>query len=298
MHLIKRLELTEHAAAIYAVCNQNEKIYTASVDKFVVRWDSRQAIQDKFAVKTEASNYAIALVNQSQQLIIGTSLGALHVVDIESKMELRNIVQHTSAIFSIKENLFNNHVYVSDADGNLSVWDKFTWELILFLPLLVGKIRTIVVSENGESIFLGCQDGYIRKFDTQFFNEQISFFAHKEGVNCLAFFPLKDQVIISGGKDGYLRVWSLKLNTCVLELPAHNFGIYKVLFFNEGNHFCTISRDKSIKVWNAKDCTIIDKIERKQGGHSHAVNDICKIDETTLCSVGDDKRIIFWDAEI
>ena len=287
----------EHAAAIYAVCSQNDKIYTASGDKFVVRWDTNQTVQDKFTVKTESSNYAIALLRESPCLIIGTSSGAIHVVDVESKKELHNIVQHSSAIFSIVENEFKNHVYIADADGNLSVWSKGTWELILFLPLLVGKIRTILVSENGESIYLACQDGRIRMFDTQFFNEQFSFFAHKDGVNCVAFFPTKKQVIISGGKDGYLRIWDLKSNICVLELPAHNFGIYKILFFNDGNHFCTVSRDKSIKVWRAIDCSVVEKIERKHGGHSHAVNDICKIDELTLCTIGDDKRVIIWDAK-
>ena len=121
------------------------------------------------------------------------------------------------------------------------------------------------------------------------------FKAHKDGVNCLAFFPEKNKILISGGKDGYLRVWNLNTNALVLEIPAHNFGIYKIEFFNNGKHFCTASRDKSIKIWDTNDCSVISKLERKQGGHSHAVNDICKLDEHTLCSVGDDKRIIIWD---
>ena len=64
------------------------------------------------------------------------------------------------------------------------------------------------------------------------------------------------------------------------------------------NILASSSEDKSIKIWNASDCSVISKLERKQGGHSHAVNDICKLDEHTLCSVGDDKRIIIWDAFI
>ena len=297
MLLEKRVELTGHAASIYAVCSHNDKIYSASGDKFVAAWDIIQEKQDNFAIKTEFSNYSIEYLTETNLLIIGTSTGAFYVVDVLNKQELHFIVQHTSAIFSMKENRLKNQLYVADADGNLSVWNSLTWELILFLPLLVGKIRKLLVVDQGESIYLACQDGTIRKYDTRFFNEQLVIKAHKEGVNCMAFFPNKDQVIISGGKDGFLRIWSLKTVSCVLELPAHNFGIYQILFFNQGNHFCSVSRDKSIKVWNSVDCSVIQKIERKQGGHSHAVNDVCKIDEQTLCTVGDDKRLIVWDAK-
>jgi len=295
MKITKRVELTGHAASIYAVIAKERKIYTASGDKFVARWNLQEAKQDNFAIKSESSIYAISVLQDAPTLIIATSSGAFYVIDILQKKELHHFVQHTVAIFSIQENFTNNQVYITDADGNLSIWDKINWELILFLPLLVGKIREVLVAEDGKSIFLACQDGTIRSFDTRFFNEKSVFKAHKDGVNCLAFFPEKKNVLISGGKDGYLRVWTLNTNACVLEIPAHNFGIYKIEFFNNGKHFCTASRDKSIKIWDTNDCSVISKLERKQGGHSHAVNDICKLDEHTLCSVGDDKRIIIWD---
>jgi WD40 repeat protein len=291
----KRIELIGHAAPIYAVCSSQTKIYTASGDKFVARWDISEAKQDNFAIQSENSNYAVAKLENSSHLVIGTSSGAFHVIDTEAKKEVRHIIQHSVAIFAIQENPQKNQLYIGDADGNLSIWNKENWELILFLPLLVGKIRSVLVSENGELIYLACQDGTIRIFDTQFFNEQEIIKAHKAGVSCLAFFPTKKNVLISGGKDGYLRIWNLQTNKAVLEIPAHNFGIYKIQFFNHGKHFSTVSRDKSIKVWDATDCSVISKLERKQGGHSHAVNDICKIDEYSLCSVGDDKRIIIWD---
>ena len=298
MLLNKRVELIGHAAPIYAVFAKHNTLYTASGDKFVARWNIDELKQDNFALKSESSNYAISLLQDSSVLVIGTSSGAFYVIDTLKKIELHHFIQHKVAVFSIQENLHKDHVYISDADGNLSVWNKKTWELILFLPLLVGKIRDILVSEDGESIFLACQDGTIRCFDTQFFNENIVFKAHQDGANCLALFPKKKQLLISAGKDGYLRIWSLKTNTCVLEIPAHNFGIYNILFFNYGKNFCTVSRDKSIKIWDANDCSFVSKLERKHGGHSHAVNDICKLDEYTLCSVGDDKRIIIWDAII
>jgi WD40 repeat protein len=175
MLLNKRVELIGHAAPIYAVFAKNNTLYTASGDKFVARWNVNELKQDNFALKSDSSNYAIAMLHESSVLVIGTSSGAFYVIDTLKKIELHHFIQHKVALFSIQENLHKNHVYITDADGNLSVWDKKTWGLILFLPLLVGKIRDILVSEDGESIFLACQDGTIRCFDTQFFNEKIVF---------------------------------------------------------------------------------------------------------------------------
>ena len=297
MILTKKLELTGHSASIYAVGSFQGKIYTASGDKFVARWDIESGMQDNFSIKTDSSIYAIQFLQNSPFLILGTTAGAFHIIDIENKKEIRFIVQHSSPIFCIRENSSKNKVCISDADGNISIWDKTTWELILFIPLLVGKIRDILFSSEGDQMYVACQDGTIRIFDT-YFNEIKSLVAHKEGVNSLAFFPLKKNVLISGGKDGFLRVWNLKTEECLLQIPAHNFGIYRILFIKDGMYFVTISRDKSIKLWNAVDCSVIQKIERKNGGHSHAVNDICLLDENHVCTVGDDKRIIHWEVSI
>ena len=57
----------------------------------------------------------------------------------------------------------------------------------------------------------------------------------------------------------------------------------------------TASRDKTIKIWDAFSADVLKRIERKDGGHSHAVNDLWKKDEMNFVSTGDDKRIIWWE---
>ena len=52
MKITKRVELTGHAASIYAVIAKEGKIYTASGDKFVARWNLQEAKQDNFAIKS------------------------------------------------------------------------------------------------------------------------------------------------------------------------------------------------------------------------------------------------------
>lgn len=295
--LSKIKEITGHAGAVYTVDGVENLVYTGSGDHFVARWNLENGEQDAFAVKAENSIYSLQLVNEKSQLVFGTSSGSIHVIDIARKIELKHFVQHKSAIFCIRENHFKKHVYSSDADGNLSIWKSDSWELLLFLPLQCGKIRDLHFNEDGSLIFLACQDEKIRVFETNGYNEILAFQAHKEGTNCLHLFPLKKNVLLSGGKDGHLRIWNWQEEKLILEIPAHHYGIYRIIFLNDGNHFVTASRDKTIKLWDANTCKVIQRIERKHGGHSHAVNDLWKIDESNFVSVGDDKRICFWKLE-
>lgn len=294
MELVKLKEMTGHAGAIYSVDGTGNFIYTASGDKYVARWDLDKSEQDRFSIKAESSIYTVALVN-ANQLVFGTSSGSLHIIDLEKKQELRHFLLEKAAVFAIAENRKRSHIYTTDANGTLYIWDAVTWKLLLRIPFNCGKIREVSVDEEQDLLFLSCQDGMVRILETKHYNEIASFFAHKEGTNCLSIIPGKQDFLISGGKDGYLRVWKWKEQTMFVELPAHNFGIYQITFLNEGNNFLTVSRDKSIKLWNTSSLSVLQKIERKHGGHSHAVNAIWKQDEYHVVTVGDDKRINYWE---
>jgi WD40 repeat protein len=288
-------EIVGHVASIYCIDGVNNLVYTGSGDHFVARWNIDTGTQDAFSIKAEQAVYCLKLIANNSILAFGTNAGSLHVIDIENKKEIRHFVQHKTALFSIQENVHKNQVYSADTDGNLAVWKTDTWDLLLLLPLNCGKIRSIIVSSTGDHVYLACQDGNIRIFETGGFNEVANFYAHKDGVNSLAVFPTNSKFLISGGKDGYLRVWDLNDFSVQMEIPAHNYAVYQIIFINDGKTFVTSSRDKSIKIWNAKDCSFIQKIERKHYGHSHAVNDLWKKDEKHFVSVGDDKRIILWE---
>lgn len=296
MKLEKRLEINGHAGAIYSCVFQAPHfIFTGAGDKFVAKWNLQTGTQEAFSIKSEQAVYAVQLIKNQEILVIGTSTGSLHLIDLQHKKELKHYVQHKSAIFCIKENLAKNHFYSTDADGNLAIWNSSSLELLLFLPLLLGKIRNIQLKENGEQIILSCQDGSIRIFDTNNFNELTSFQAHEQGCNDAVVSPLNPSVLFSVGKDGLLKCWNLTTLQLIISIPAHHFGIYQLEFLNHGKQFVTISRDKSIKLWDTEKLAVIQKIERKQGGHSHAVNAISKINELELVTVGDDKRINYWE---
>jgi len=290
----KIIEISGHSGAIYVAAFDQKYLYTGSADQFVTRWNLSDGSQDKFAIKMNQSVYAIEFIS-SNRLIIGLSNGSLHVFDIEKKIEIKHFTQHIKAVFSICSNTFKNQFYTGDADGNLSIWNSVTLELLIYLPLDCGKVRNISISTDGNHFVVSCQDGTLRIFETVGFNEVVTIDAHKDGATIAKFHPTNPNQLISGGKDAYLKIWNWQIMELVKSIPAHNYVIYDICFLKDNSQFATASRDKTIKIWNLSTFEVIQRLDLKSGGHKHSVNKLTKISETSFVSVGDDKRIICWD---
>ncbi|MBI2259194.1 MAG: hypothetical protein HYU67_09895 [Flavobacteriia bacterium] len=292
MQLIKIQEITGHQAGIYSCVSWNKThLFTSSGDQYVALWNLNEGKQETFSIKCEGSAYHINLINKENILVIGSSKGELYFIDLILKKEVKHYTVHKSSIFFSLENTKTNQFYVSDGDGNLSVWNLSNLKFEMSLPFQCGKIRSMVLSEDSNWLYLACQDGNIRILDTVYFNETSRFFAHKEG--CLSIITF-DDFVYSSGKDGYIRIWNKTNLSLIKEIPAHNFAIYQLLLLNNKQNLISISRDKSIKLWDINTMTVLQKIERKHGGHSHSVNSCCQPSKNEVITVGDDKRIIHW----
>lgn len=289
----KKQEIIGHSAAVYALIANTDFVYSGSADNYVARWLTATGEQDKFAIKFEQSVYALEFFGDNF-LAVGLADGGLHIFDLENRTELKYFTQHTKAIFSIAYNAPKQQLYVSDAEGNLSVWTTNSLELLIYIPLDCGKIRSMAVTSTGDHFVLACQDGNLRILETEFFNEVQTINAHKDGATAVLFHPTNEDLLISGGKDALIKIWNWKEEGLVETIVAHNYAVYDLVSIHEGKQFVSASRDKTIKVWNSSDFSFVQRLESKNGGHRHSVNALAKIDEERFVSCSDDKRIILW----
>lgn len=287
---VKTKDFLGHSGQIFSIAFDGEFIYSASADKFVTRWNVNTAEQDKFAIRFEKSPYSILLISNNQKLIIGLDNGNLHIFDLVDRKEVKFYQQHKSAVFYLIENKSKNQFYSCDADGNLAIWNSVSLKLELILPFNCGKIRRMALNFDESKLFIACQDGYIRILETEFYNLTDEIYAHEGGVSSVYMDPNDKTILFTGGKDAHLKVWDLKSKECVKSIPAHNFVLYDILALN-ATKFVTISRDKSIKIWDRTSLMVIQKIDSKSKGHSHSVNSILKINECSFATASDDKTI-------
>lgn len=287
----KQITFEGHSGAVYSIQYDGNYIYSASADKYVVRWNVELGTQDKFAIRLPATPYSILLIDNNTKLIAGLSNGDIHIFDLKERKEIKFYKLHKKGVFAMAENPLKKQFYIADGEGTLSVWNTQTLDLLIHLPFDCGKIRRIIPSQDGSFVYLCCQDGKVRCIETTYFNLTEEFFAHEEGVGTLL--DRDENTFITGGKDAHIKLWDKDSTSCLKSIPAHNYMIYDLIRLNNET-FVSVSRDKTIKVWDTASLSVIQRLDLKKGGHRHSVNCAVRIDENTFATASDDARIIVW----
>jgi len=284
-----------HSAAVYAVAagRTPHTFFSASGDRFVAEWNAQTGRQESFAVMLETPAYCVCHIPEYALLLVGNSLGGMHVIDLKSRREVRYLLQHSKGIYDIAWDAARNQVLVAGGDGVLSVWEAPTIDLMVALPVSSEKLRQLAPGPGGDTWAVAAGDGSVKLIEPQFFNETTLHGSHKDGATSVVFHPGKP-VLVSGGKDAHLRVHGLKSHEELLNLPAHNFAIYSMVFSPDGRWLATASRDKTIKIWDARTLEPALRLDAHAGGHNHSVNRLLWMQDGTLISCSDDRKIIAW----
>ena len=69
-----------------------------------------------------------------------------------------------------------------------------------------------------------------------------------------------------------------------------NFVIYDIVALSE-DLLATVSRDKSIKIWNKKALQVMEKVDAFKQGHHHSVNHLVRLSDNRFATCSDDKTI-------
>ena len=287
-----------HAGPIYTVTegHQPEIFYTGSADKMLASWNLHSLVGEPFAVRLEASVYSTLFIPEKNWLLVGQSKGGLHVIDLESKQEIRHFTVHQKGIFDLAWSAKRERFYAAGADGNLSVWQSDPLELERHIPFSDAKLRQLALSPEGDWLAVTAGDALIHILDTEFLNEHHTLEAHDPGAHAVAWHP-EGKWLLTGGRDAHLDVWHIDQGfERIRHIPAHNFPIYAIAFSPNGKYFATASRDKTVKIWNAESCEVLVRLDQKARGHRNSVNALYwSKHHDYLVSVSDDHTAIAWE---
>lgn len=284
----------KHSGSLYAVVfsEKYNLLFTGGADKIVATWDLDQDENTPFSIKTDSAVLNLQLLNNEQHLFIGLFNGNFHVIDLESKQEVKFFPYHKSGIFSTCYLEGEELLFVGAGDGTVSIWNTKEFELIKNYKISDGKIRAIKAVD--QLVYIGNSEGQIFKIELSDLGKANLFSNVKYAIYSLEYLPSKNALLI-GDKNAHLTALSLETSKTVLSIPAHNWPIYGIEWLNE-NEFATCSRDKIVKIWDANSMEVKQRLcfpEHK--GHLNSINNLVAIpSKKMLVSIGDDKHICVW----
>jgi len=288
-----------HSDAIYALEKglTDQIFFSGSADTFVGSWNVLTGTFDKPLLKTSAPIYALLPDLPEQLIYVGCRGGLLYQVDISRRKAPKALEAHQGDVFCIAIDQDNQRLISGGGDGYLKIWTLPDLKLITAFKLSDSNIRTLNISPSGKQLAVGSSDQTIRIFDLGSLHQTDIWMAHQPSVFTLAW--LNEYTLLSGGRDAMLKQWRQHTSgtwTLEHEIPAHNYTINHLQLSPNGQLIATAGRDKAVKIWSAIDLRLLKVLDRPKfdAAHTHSVNRILWLDDHTLLTTGDDKRIISW----
>ncbi|MBK8487694.1 MAG: hypothetical protein WAU21_02135 [Chitinophagales bacterium] len=289
----KHKEYSGHTAAIYRLIegyNTNTFI-SAGGDGLVAVWNLSEDNVGNAIAKTTSSIFSVCKLPGTSLIAVGQLTGALQIIDTETHSIIIDITQSPHIIFDITVN--ENYLFASSGKGNVFVFDISNFQLIHTILLSEKSIRCLhIINEN---MYAGASDNYLYKISLHDFSFEKIETPHTNSIFSLTYIP-NTQQLISGSRDAQLGIINLNDETHSMRLiPAHLNTINHIAYCAGNGIIATASRDKTIRLWNAEDFTLLKVIDTKYEAHKNSVNNVFwTADSKFLISCGDDRRIIQW----
>jgi WD40 repeat protein len=284
--------IKEHTGAIYKLISGPDKnqFFSASGDGLIALWNIASDDEPVLVFRCSEPVYTILYLHHKNELIAGCQSGDMHVFSLSDRKQIRHIQAHTKGLFCIASLPEENLIWTAGGDGIVHVWCADNFNLIKNRHVCSTKTRHI---HAGKKIRISCGDGHVRMIEPVNLETQQMIFTHGKGCSISADHPLKP-VWLSGGRDGYIRVYSHDDNSEILALPAHKGTVYGLHFHKEGKILVSHGTDKTIAIWNSANMELLHRIEAGASAHTHSVNTALWLNDI-LISGGDDRKIILWE---
>ena len=294
-------KLEGHKQGVYALSwlESERCLLSAGGDGAVVKWDlagTQPQVPVTGKLHAQLPEPIFCMMQGGDGVIWAGTQGGL-VFKLEVGASPRMMKLGTSSVFFISR-WMDGRIAVGLGSGELVFLDD-AFEVVSRLKLGERSLRCCIGSEG----LIGGSDGVVWRLNA--LGEVLSVrTANQPSVFCLA--KMDDDSFVSGGRDAQL--WWHK-DGAEETVKAHLYTIHALMLEpSEGRWLASGGMDKSIKIWDAQNTTLLKVVDRSKFpnfGHTHSVNalawlgevdglDVSRVGRRLLASAGDDKIIRVW----
>ncbi|HOJ06165.1 MAG: hypothetical protein D8M52_05615 [Chlorobi bacterium] len=291
------------------------------------------ATENVISISISPDNKYIAGGTDQKALFDDTGKFDILIWDTKNNKEFTRLRGHNSSIQAVTFSQNGELLASCDSRGDVKIWNTNTWNLLhnfsnndwmdelVFTTdnkFLIGSERfnknLKVWSANdgvlSYKINLGQQ---IDAFDLQRTNDLIVACCYKE----LQIWSLKEKKkiyskmfdeslfsacfnndgskFIIGNRIGEVLLFETGSKKLVKKVSAHTMPVLSLAFNNSDEYIITCSSDKTIKLLNANDLSVVDSLSNPHSGNVNKVKFFADKEENKFLSCGDDNLVRVWE---
>lgn len=194
----------------------------------------------------------------------------------------------------------NSHLFLTCSKTDIRIWNARKSQEILRIQVPNLDCHCVDLTQDGSVIVSGWDDGKVRAFYPE--SGKLKFViqdAHNESVTAIAvcapsYGSSKEWKLITGGKDGRVRVWKITPSRQTMEasLKEHRGPVNSIQVVKDCSACVSASSDGSCIVWN------LETFVRTQAMFASTVfrRILYHPDESQMLTCGSDKRITYFDS--
>lgn len=286
-----------HKDCVYTLTQgpETHQFFSSGADGIVALWDLNDPENGRMIATVENSVYALYYYADRNVLVIGENHEGIHLIDMQSLIEVGSLKLSNAPIFDIK--VVKDRIIMAQGDGKVIILDIATLSLVHEFSTSEKSARCLAINETTAELAVGYSDNCIRVYSLIDWELKHEIKAHKISVFTVQYSP-DDRYLLSGSRDAHLKVWDVKNGYSLKQsIVAHMYAINHLVYSPDGKHFVTCSMDKSIKVWDAATFQLLKVIDKaRHAGHGTSVNKMLWSNHNNLLVSGsDDRSISIWD---
>lgn len=194
----------------------------------------------------------------------------------------------------------NSHLFLTCSKTDIRIWNARKSQEILRIQVPNLDCHCVDLTQDGSVIVSGWDDGKVRAFYPE--SGKLKFViqdAHNESVTAIAvcapsYGSSKEWKLITGGKDGRVRVWKITSSRQTMEasLKEHRGPVNSIQVVKDCSACVSASSDGSCIVWN------LETFVRTQAMFASTVfrRILYHPDESQMLTCGSDRRITYFDS--
>lgn len=231
---------------------------TADSQGKIKLWKSSAATPYKLIDAHRGSIWTISFQKDNTNLVSGGEDGVVRIWDVETGRRLTQTNLKKGSIYQV---LFHpmDIVIVSTEAQTIEVLDASNGTKKQTLKFHKGNITALGTDEQASRFASAADNGeiYIWNFETKKIEHKL---LDAENINYSLKF-VGDDILISGGYDGYIKIWDLNTGKVIKKLYADKESILEFDMSADQSILAATCLDRKVRVWNLEKGTMIRKFQ-------------------------------------